>query len=245
LVGSVFEVQFCDWGNLMNVRPYPGRGDVNQPVIAPSMLKCDFGDLRTEIAALAKAKAEVLHWDVMDGHFVPNLSYGAMVIAATRPLTEMFFDAHLMISEPERYLDDYIAAGCDAITVHIEAVPDPGAILKRIRSAGLLAGLTFNPKTPVSALTPYLAGCDLVLTMSVQPGFGGQKFIPEVLPKIRELKGRVSPETILSIDGGIGLKTIGESYAAGARLFVAGSSVFDESDYGAAVAGLERDAIGG
>ncbi len=228
----------------MKVRPYPGRREMNQPVIAPSMLKCDFGDLKTEIAALARAKAEVLHWDVMDGHFVPNLSYGAMVIAATRPLTDMFFDAHLMMSEPERYLDDYIAAGCDAITVHIEAVPDPSAVLKRIRSAGLLAGLTFNPKTPVSALTPYLAECDLVLTMSVQPGFGGQNFIPEVLVKLRELKAQVSPETILSIDGGIGLKTIGESYAAGARLFVAGSSVFDETDYGKAIGDLEKVAIG-
>jgi ribulose-phosphate 3-epimerase len=228
----------------MKVRPYPGRRDMNQPVIAPSMLKCDFGDLKTEISALTDANAEVLHWDVMDGHFVPNLSYGAMVIAATRPLTDMFFDAHLMMSEPERYLDDYIAAGCDAITVHIEAVPEPSAILKRIRSAGLLAGLTFNPKTPVSALTPYLADCDLVLTMSVQPGFGGQKFIPEVLAKLRELKARVSPQTILSIDGGIGLKTIGESYAAGARLFVAGSSVFDETDYGKAISELEKVASG-
>ena len=210
------------------------------PIIAPSMLKCDYGDMREEVERLDAAQAAWFHWDVMDGHFVPNLSYGAMVIQAIRSRTKAFFDAHLMISDPATYLDDYLKAGCDAITFHIEAVPEPTALLRRIRSAGKKAGLAINPKTPVSAVEPYLADCDLVLTMSVEPGFGGQKFMPEVLDKVRRLKRLVGPQTLLSIDGGIASDTIAQAAAAGCQVFVAGSAIFDEPNYTAAIQHLAQ-----
>ncbi|HBL42324.1 MAG TPA: ribulose-phosphate 3-epimerase, partial [Planctomycetaceae bacterium] len=127
----------------------------NSPVIAPSMLKCDFGNLHREIELLETADAQVLHWDVMDGHFVPNLSYGALLIERVRSLTSMVFDAHLMISHPEKYIDDYIKAGCDSITVHIEAVPDPTEILNHLNQSGVIPGLAISPKTPLSAVEPY------------------------------------------------------------------------------------------
>lgn len=211
-----------------------------RPIIAPSMLKCDFGDLANEVERLTAANAKMLHWDVMDGHFVPNLSYGPMVIERVRPLTDMLFDAHLMISEPERYLDEYLKAGCEAITVHIEAVPQPTSLLRRIRDAGRAAGLALNPKTPLSAIEPFLGEIDLLLVMSVQAGFGGQSFIPESIAKLREARQIISSETILSVDGGIGTKTIAGCAAAGTDLFVAGSSIFDQSDYAVAIEELGR-----
>lgn len=225
----------------MPQRPLPAAG----PIIAPSMLKCDYARLGDQIAQLDTAGAKVLHWDVMDGHFVPNLSYGAMVIAGTRKQTDLFFDAHLMISDPEKYLDDYIKAGCDAITFHIEAVPDPRSLLKRIRSAGVLAGLAINPKTPADGVLRVLDDVDLVLVMSVEPGFGGQSFMPEVLPKVTQIRSAANRQLLISIDGGIGPDTIEAASKAGARLFVAGSSVFDTSDFAQAMdrmAALARSA---
>lgn len=211
-----------------------------RPIIAPSMLKCDFGNLAREVERLTAANAKVLHWDVMDGHFVPNLSYGPMLIERVRPLTNMIFDAHLMISEPERYLDEYLKAGCDAITVHIEAVPQPTSVLRRIREAGRVAGLTLNPATPLSAVAPFLGEIDLLLVMSVQAGFGGQSFIPNSIDKLNEARRMISSETILSVDGGIGPKTIAGCAAAGTDLFVVGSAIFDQSDYVSAVDELGR-----
>ncbi len=202
------------------------------------MLKCDFGNLRREIELLDQAAAPVLHWDVMDGHFVPNLSYGAMVIERTRPLTRAVFDAHLMISDPAKYLDEYVKAGCQAITFHIEAVPDPRELLRRIRSKGCQAGIALNPKTPVSALASAVGECDLVLLMSVEPGFGGQSFIPGSAEKVAAARALFGPDVVLSIDGGIGPKTISGPAAAGCDLFVAGSSVFDAPDYGQAIQGM-------
>jgi ribulose-phosphate 3-epimerase len=219
----------------MPARPLPA----SPPVMAPSMLKVDYADLADEVRRLEAADAAVLHWDVMDGNFVPNLSYGAMVIASVRPRTKLFFDAHLMIADPAKYLDDYVQAGCDAITVHIEAVPEPLPLLERIHGYGLKAGLAINPKTPVEKLRPALSTCDLVLVMSVEPGFGGQKFMSGVLPKLKELRTLVRPETVLSIDGGIGPATIAEAAAAGAQWFVAGSSIFDQPDYAAAMRHME------
>jgi len=208
------------------------------------MLKCDFANLLAEVRALESADAQMLHWDVMDGHFVPNLSYGAMVIERVRRQTELFFDAHLMISDPAKYLDDYVKAGCDAITIHIEAVPQPVELLQRMRAAGVKAGLAINPATPISAVAPFLAHCDQVLVMSVNPGFGGQAFLPDVLPKVQQLRQLVPAETWISIDGGIGPKTIAASAAAGAQLFVAGSSIFDQPDYAAAMRDMETRAAG-
>lgn len=216
------------------------QSNYRPPIIAPSMLKCDFGDLNGELKRLDDAGSNWVHWDVMDGHFVPNLTYGAMVIQSVRNTTKAFFDAHLMISDPDKYLADYVKAGCDAITFHIEAQSEPAALLKRIRSLGKYAGLALNPGTPVEKIEPFLHDCDLVLVMSVQPGFGGQKFIPEMLEKVRYLKNRVPPTTLISIDGGIADATIGQAAAAGCQIFVAGSAVFDESDYKAAIGGLER-----
>jgi ribulose-phosphate 3-epimerase len=154
-----------------------------------------------------------------------------MVIQSLRDITRLRFDAHLMIADPERFLDDYLRAGCELITVHIEAVPEPRNVLRRIRDAGAGAGLALNPGTPVSAIVDYLGECDLVLVMSVQPGFGGQKFQPVALEKLRELRRLLSPESLLSVDGGIGPGTIAATAAAGADLFVVGSAIFDTSDY--------------
>lgn len=201
------------------------------PVIAPSMLKCDFGNLHREVELLESADAELLHWDVMDGEFVPNLSYGAMVIAAVRPRTELLFDAHLMIVRPERYLAEFLQAGCDAITIHFEATDRPAEVLREIRERDCVAGLAFNPDTPVSDIVDCLPECDLVLAMSVQPGFGGQAFQPHVLEKVRELRRIAGPELLISIDGGIGPRTIGPAAEAGAELFVVGSAIFDQTDY--------------
>ena len=189
-----------------------------RPVVAPSMLKCDFGNLRRETELLDSAGSSLLHWDVMDGHFVPNLSYGPMVIERVRPLTKTPFDAHLMISDPTKYLDEYVKAGCE--------------------------GLAINPGTPFSAAEPFLRECDLFLVMSVNPGFGGQKFMPEVVPKIAAARALAGNDLIISVDGGIGRSTIKQCADAGCDVFVAGSSVFDEPCYTAAIAELEQTATG-
>ena len=205
------------------------------PVIAPSVLKVDYGNLHREVQLLERSGAAVLHLDVMDAHFVPNLSYGPMVIESLRKLTELPFDAHLMISDPARYLDNYLSAGCDAITVHIEAVPEPLRLLRDIRDAGRLAGIAINPGTPVEQIRPILELCDLILVMSVEPGFGGQKFMPIALDKLKQLRSWLPAETLLSVDGGIGAETIASASAAGANYFVAGSAIFDQPDYGVAI----------
>jgi len=208
------------------------------PLIAPSMLKCDFANLHREVELLELAGAKLLHLDVMDGHFVPNLSYGAPVIKSLRAITGLPFDAHLMISDPGRYLDDFLNAGCDILTIHIEAVPQPGELLRRIRERGACAGLALNPKTPAEAILPYIADCDLVLVMSVEPGFGGQRFIPTALDKLRILASYAGKDRVLSVDGGIDLQTIGAAAQAGATEFVCGSSIFDLPDYRQAIDNL-------
>jgi ribulose-phosphate 3-epimerase len=203
------------------------------------MLKCDFGNLEREISALEAAGARSLHWDVMDGHFVPNLSYGAMVIQRVRPRTNLLFDAHLMIANPERYVPEYINAGCDWITFHLEASQEPVPLLRTIRSAGCLAGVAISPDTPVEALGPCMGACDLVLVMSVYPGFGGQSFLPGSTDKVKAVRELFSPDTLVSIDGGIGPKTISQVAAAGTDVFVAGSSIFDQACYETAIREME------
>jgi len=212
------------------------------PLIVPSILKCDFGNLHREVALLESAGAKELHLDVMDGHFVPNLTYGPVVIEGIRELTELPFEVHLMISEPARYLDDYLKAGCNIITFHIEAVPEPRPLLERIREKNAVAGLAINPKTPIELLEPLIGEFDLALVMSVEPGFGGQKFIPSVLSKVRWLKERLKPGTFISIDGGIEMSTIGPAAQAGAEIFATGSAIFDKPDYGRAIEELTGQA---
>ncbi len=204
------------------------------PAIAPSMLKCDFGDLQIEIKKLEAAGASLLHLDVMDGHFVPNLSYGPMVIERIRERTDLILDAHLMISAPEKYLDEYLRVGCDWITIHIEAVPKPVHLLEKIRDAGRLAGIAINPGTSVSAIAALKEKVDLVLVMSVEPGFGGQSFIPDSVEKVKEVRKMFGADTLVSIDGGIGPATIPE-VARDVNIFVAGSSIFDKPDYETAI----------
>jgi ribulose-phosphate 3-epimerase len=206
------------------------------------MLKCDFGNLHREVQLLQAAGAELLHLDVMDGHFVPNLSYGPMVIERLRALTDLPFDAHLMISDPARYLDEYVEAGCQAVTFHVEAAPDCVPLLRRIRAAGCLAGMAVNPGTPVNVIDAALGECDLVLIMSVEPGFGGQAFKPECLDKVRSVRQHAGSELLISIDGGIGPSTITAAAAAGADLFVVGSAIFDGPDYAVALSSLRSAA---
>lgn len=212
------------------------------PVILPSLLLCDFGNLEREIAQLEQAGVKALHLDVMDGHFVPNLTYGLPIVAACRKLTSLPLDVHLMISQPERLIEQFAEAGADSLTIHIEAVPEPQALLERIRSLGPAAGLALNPATPLSAIESCLEACDLVLVMSVMPGFGGQAFQPVALDKLRQLRSRAPDSLLLEVDGGVNDKTIGGCAAAGADLFVVGSAIFQTSDYKASVEGLTRRA---
>lgn len=223
-----------------------GRLDVfakaARPVVTPSLLNCDFARMTEELAALKQAGAVAVHLDVMDGHFVPNLSYGAPVIADWRPRTEFPFDAHLMMSDPGRYLDDFVRAGCDVIVVHIEVLPDPVPLLRKIRAQGCEASLALNPPTPLAAIEPYLDELDSVLVMSVMPGFGGQAFESSVLDKVRALRA-ARPGLRISIDGGINPSTAGRAVAAGATQLVAGSAIFrKDGNYAAALAELAEGA---
>lgn len=215
----------------------------HRPVIAPSMLKCDFGDLNSEIQRIDAAKLPLYHWDVMDGHFVPNLSYGAMVIAEARKRTNVPFDAHLMISDPANYVDEYIKAGCEAITFHLEAVPEPRELLQSLKAQDIVAGLAINPGTSFEQVEPFLVDCDLLLIMSVNPGFGGQSFIPDVLPKMEAARKAAGERLVISVDGGVAAGTIGRCMAAGADVFVAGSSIFNHDDYESAGRALSSEAI--
>ncbi len=217
-------------------------GAAEAPLITPSLLNCDFARVGEELDALKAAGVEAVHLDVMDGHFVPNLSYGAPVIADWRKRTDFPFDAHLMMSDPGRYLDDFVKAGCDVIIFQIEAVPDPAPLARRIRAAGCQASIALNPPTAVDAIMPFLDEVDAVLVMSVMPGFGGQKFEPAVLDKVRALRA-ARPGLRISIDGGIKPDTAADAVAAGVTQLVAGSAVFrPDGNYAAALAELARGA---
>ncbi|MDO5553963.1 MAG: ribulose-phosphate 3-epimerase [Planctomycetia bacterium] len=212
------------------------------PVISPSLLACDFGQLQQEVSRVEAAGAKVLHVDVMDGHFVPNISIGVPVVQALRKATDLPLDVHLMIEEPGRYIKAFRDAGADSLLVHIEVVPDPRQILQEIRDLGAAPGLVINPDTEVEAILPYVDLADIVLVMSVQPGFGGQAFRPEVLDKVRAIRKRMRPDAILSMDGGIGPGTISQGAAAGANYFVAGTAVFHAPDYTQRMAELRAEA---
>ncbi|NLT57395.1 MAG: ribulose-phosphate 3-epimerase [Clostridiales bacterium] len=207
--------------------------------IAPSLLAADFDRLEQEIEALDRAGTGILHLDVMDGIFVPNYTFGPELIERIRPKTHMLLDTHLMVIEPSLHIDDYLMAGSDSITIHYESSTYVEEDLLRIQSAGARVGLSIKPETPVEEIEPYLRYLDLVLVMSVEPGFGGQAFMPEVLPKIRrllELKLSGGHYYNIQVDGGVNRGNIAMLVDQGADLLVMGSAFFSEHDYGAALA---------
>lgn len=213
--------------------------------IAPSILDSDLTTLSESLAALERAGADYVHLDVMDGHFVPNISIGVPVVASIRKATRLPLDVHLMIDRPERYVQAFVGAGADILTVHVEATAHPHRALQMIRELGVQAGLALNPGTALQAVTDLLPFADLVLLMSVNPGFGGQQFIPTTLRRIADLKGMLTDQNLeasIEVDGGVSAANAGEVMAAGANILVAGSAVFkNEKGVEQAVAQL-RDA---
>ncbi len=213
--------------------------------IAPSILAADFAKLGEEIAAVA-SYVDMLHIDVMDGHFVPNISLGYPVIASIRQVTDLYFDCHMMTSNPDTYVENLAAAGGNLMSAHLEVFPDPTHVHAKVIAAGMDFGLVINPHTPVAALEPFMELCTQVLIMSVEPGFGGQSFQPDVLSKAercRELIDRNGWEIDLQIDGGVTVDTAPQARSAGVNVFVAGSAIFGKADPVAAIAEL-RNAIG-
>ena len=211
--------------------------------ISPSVLACDLSRLADEVDAISKAGADMIHLDVMDGRFVPNMSFGLSVIECLRKNSDAFFDVHLMIIEPELYAERFIDAGADLVTFHYEASKEPAALLDVIRARGKKAAISVKPKTPVSEIYPLLEKCDMVLIMTVEPGYGGQALIPETIDKVRELRAEIDRRGLnvdIQVDGGINNHYAPIVIEAGANILVAGSAVFKASDRKAAIDALRQ-----
>lgn len=206
-------------------------------ILAPSLLACDFCNIGEQLNILHQNEVEYLHLDVMDGIFVPNISFGQPLIKSLRKKSKMVFDVHLMIAKPERYIDDFVAAGADIITIHSEATDDCKSVLNYIKSKGVKSAISVKPKTPISKIFNLLESCDMVLVMSVEPGFGGQKFMPDMLEKVKQLKKEIDSRGLdmdIEIDGGIDTTNAALCVDAGVNILVAGSSVFGKADIAAA-----------
>lgn len=209
--------------------------------IAPSILSADFAKLGEEIKDVERGGADYIHVDVMDGHFVPNITIGPLIVEAIRPVTKLPLDVHLMIENPDDYIEEFARAGADYITVHVEACKHLHRTIGLIKSLGVKAGVVLNPATPVNTIQHVIKHVDMVLLMSVNPGFGGQSFIPEVLPKIREVKAMAdefNPALEIEIDGGVNEETAKLCIEAGANVLVAGSAIYNQSDRKAAIAAI-------
>ncbi|MDX9723546.1 MAG: ribulose-phosphate 3-epimerase [Myxococcota bacterium] len=218
------------------------RGE--RAIIAPSLLSADFLNLQQELDSVVAAGADWLHFDVMDGRFVPNISVGIPILEAVRRHGALPIDVHLMIVEPERWVETFAAAGADVLTVHLEACTHLHRCLQQIRACGMRAGVSLNPHSPIEALEWVLDELDMVLLMSVNPGFGGQRFIPSVLPKIRALRALAQRRGValdIEVDGGLGPKNVAQVAQAGANVFVAGSAIFGQPDYAQVIAAMRAE----